>query len=150
MQQLPAPAAASSLPNFLKRRTWKEFSPPTPTGTRPRLAKWQNQEAFTRKGFILQIVAAGGYRKSPEELAELAEKVGRGRVLVCHGGGDQMIAVKLAEALVQQLNAGVAEGGDRVEFVVYEGSGHVLAMEKCRQVGRAIEKLVERTSALPA
>ena len=114
------------------------------------LAKRQNQEAFTCKGFILQAVAAGGHRKSPEELAELAEKVERGRILVCHGGGDQMVAVKLAEELVQQLNAGVAKGGDRVEFVVHEGSGHVLAMEQCRQVGRATEELVERTRALPA
>ena len=29
-----------------------------------------------------------------------------------------------------------------------EGSGHVLAMEQYGQVGRAIEELVERTSAL--
>ena len=70
--------------------------------------------------------------------------------MVCHGGGDQMVAIKLAEALVQQLNVEVVEGGDRVEFVVYEGSGHLLAMEKCRQVKKAIEELVERTSALPA
>lgn len=112
------------------------------------LAKRQDHEAFTRKGFILQAVAAGGHRKTPEEVAELAAKVGRGRILVCHGGGDQMIAVDLAKALVQQMNAGVAEGGDRVELVVYEGAGHVLAMEECGQVGKAIEKIVERTSAL--
>ena len=114
------------------------------------LAKRQNHEAFTRRGFILQAVAAGGHRKTPEEVAELAEKVGRGRILVCHGGGDQMIAVRLAEALVQQMNAGVGEGGDRVKLVIFEGSGHVLAMEQCGAVGRAIEELVERTSALSA
>ena len=114
------------------------------------LAKRQNHKAFTRRGFILQAVAAGGHRKTPEEVVELAKNVGRGRILVCHGSGDQMIAVKLAEALVQQLNAGVAEGGDRVEMVIYEGSGHVLAMEQCGQLGRAIEGLVQRTSALSA
>ena len=66
------------------------------------LAKRQNHEAFTRRGFMLQAVAAGGHRKTPAEVAELAEKAGRGRILVCYGGGDQMVAVKLAEALVQQ------------------------------------------------
>ena len=115
------------------------------------LAKRQNNEAFTRKGFILQAIAAGGHRKTPEEVSELAEKVGRGRILVCHGSGDQMVAVRLAEALVQQMNAGVAEeGGERVELVIFEESGHVLPMERCGEVGRAIEELVERTSAMSA
>lgn len=56
-----------------------------------------------------------------------------------------MVAVKLAEALVQQLNAAVGKRGNRLVFVAYEGSGHVLAMEQCRQAGRFIEKLMEMT-----
>ena len=86
--------------------------------TAKELAKRQNHEALTRRGFLLQAVAASGHRKTPEEVAELAEKVGRGRILVCCGGGDQMVAVGLAEALVQQMNAGVAEGGGGVKFVI--------------------------------
>ena len=48
----------------------------------------------------------------------MAEKVGRGRILVCYGGGDQLVAVGLAEALVQQMNAGVTDGGDGLKFVI--------------------------------
>jgi len=75
----------------------------------------------------------------------VAEKVGRGRILVCRGGGDQMVAVELAEFLVQGTNVGVVEDGERVRLVVFEGLGHVLAMGQCRQVGREIGRLVERT-----
>ena len=42
------------------------------------LAERQNQEEFTRKGFILQAIAASDHRNSAEELVELVEKVGRG------------------------------------------------------------------------
>ncbi|KAM0798620.1 Alpha/Beta hydrolase protein [Usnea florida] len=112
------------------------------------VAKRLDHAGFTRMGFILQAVAAGGHRKTPEQVLELAEKVGRGRILVCHGGDDQMVAVALAEELVRLMNAGVGEGEERVRLMVLEGAGHVLAMEKQGEIGEAIGKLVERTSAL--
>ena len=59
-----------------------------------------------------------------------------------------MVAVALAEELVQQMNAEVGEGDERVRLMMFEGARHVLAMEKRREVGEAVGKLVERTSAL--
>ena len=59
-----------------------------------------------------------------------------------------MVAVALAEELVQQMNAGVGEGDERVRLMMFEGAGHVLAVEKRGEIGEAIGMLVERTSAL--
>ena len=49
------------------------------------------------------------------------------------------------------MNAGVADGVDRVGLIVHEGVGHALAMERGGHVGnngKAIEGMVARTSAL--
>ena len=99
-------------------------------------------------GFILQAVAAWEHRKTPAQVLELAEKVRRGRILVCHGGDDQMVAVALAEELVRLMNAGVGDGDERVRLMTFQGAGHVLAMEKRGEIGEAIGELIEKTSAL--
>ncbi len=47
---------------------------------------------FSTKGFLLQLVAAGWHRKSPAQLAQMADAVGRDRILVMHGTRDDMIS----------------------------------------------------------
>lgn len=110
------------------------------------LIKRQDRRSFTRKRFTLQNLAARGHRKTPEQIGDLAEKVGRGRILVCHGGGNQIGEVRLANSLVLQMNAGVAEDGESVRLVAFEGSGHVLAMEQCREVKKETQRFVGRTN----
>lgn len=95
-----------------------------------KVAKRQNHEGFTRNGFILHAVVAGSQRKTPEQITELVEKVGRGKSSVLHSGGDRMVAVELVEAFMQHVNAGLAEGSERVMFVYFEGAGHALAMDQ--------------------
>lgn len=56
---------------------------------------------------------------------------------------DKMITFPHAEVLLHDL--GGAESG--VKFVAYEGSGHVLPMEKRKEFREAIEEMIGRTSS---
>ncbi len=76
------------------------------------LAKRQNCLSFMQKSFILQALAAEGDRKTPAQIGDLLNKVGRGSLL-CYSGGDQVVEVRLAESPVLQMYA----GGLRMESV---------------------------------
>jgi len=76
------------------------------------LAKRHNCLSFMQKSFILQALAAEGDRKTPAQIGDLLNKVGRGKLL-CYGGGDQVVEVRLAESSVLQMYA----GGLRMESV---------------------------------
>ncbi len=52
---------------------------------------------------MLQAVAAGWYHKSKEQLKEIGDRVGRERIMVIHGTGDQMINVELGKKLIEWL-----------------------------------------------
>lgn len=107
--------------------------------------KRKDKEGFTRRGFLLQAIAAGWHHKSPEQLKELGDKVGRERIQVLHGDGDRMISVPHAEVLIAELG-GRGEGGIGAEIV--EGVGHVLPIETRGQFRRQIEGLVSKTENL--
>ena len=106
--------------------------------------KRQDTEAFTRKGFICQAIAAGWHHKSPAQLQEIGDKVGRERIQVMHGAIDNMITVPHAEVLVKELG-GEASG---VKRTIYEGRGHVLPIEERRGFAKLIEDIVAKTEAL--
>lgn len=107
------------------------------------LAKRRNPEAFTRTGFICQALAAGWHHKTPDQVAELADRVGRGRIMVVHGTEDRMITVPHGEVLVEELNAGGKSGeGVRKEFV--ERLGHVMPIERREDFMRLVEEMVEK------
>ncbi|KAG9237086.1 Alpha/Beta hydrolase protein [Amylocarpus encephaloides] len=86
------------------------------------LTKKLDTTQFTRLGFILQAIAAGWHYKSPAQLKELGDKVGRERIAVWHGMEDRMISVLHGEKLAAWLEPG------RVEIV--EGRGHVFMLEE--------------------
>ena len=106
--------------------------------------KRQDTEGFTRKGFMCQAVAAGWHHKSAKQLRELADKVGRNRIMVAHGTVDQMITAPHAEVLVREL--GGEEAG--VTKVIYEGKGHALMMEERRSFTKLIRDFVEKIEAI--
>jgi pimeloyl-ACP methyl ester carboxylesterase len=112
------------------------------------LRKRMDKKGFTKKGFIMQAVAAGWHSKSQKQLGRLGEGVGRGRIEVFHGTGDGMLVFKHGEMLNEELNWGVEEGADRVEFRVWQGDGHVLPWETRDEFNEAVEKLVERGERL--
>jgi pimeloyl-ACP methyl ester carboxylesterase len=105
------------------------------------LTKRMDKQAFTRKGFTLQAVAAGWHHKSPAQLEELARQVGTERICVMYGTGDRMISSHHSEVLVRELGEGI-----RVER--YEGKGHVLMWEEREAFNRVIEEVVEKGRGL--
>ncbi|KAI4288287.1 MAG: hypothetical protein L6R35_002448 [Caloplaca aegaea] len=107
------------------------------------LAKRQDVEGFTRKGMICQAIAAGWHHKSPEQLSELADKVGRQRIQVLHGTVDGMISAPHGETLAKEL------GEDKgVTKIVVEGCGHVLHCEKTGMYHKILEDMVEKVEGL--
>jgi len=109
------------------------------------LKKRQDTDGFTRKGFILQAIAAGWHHKSAKQLEELGDKVGRERILVVHGSIDRMVTTPHGEVLCEEL--GGEEKG--VTRVIVEGRGHALPMEWRRDLTKLIGGFVEKTKALP-
>lgn len=97
--------------------------------------------AFTTKGFVLQAIAAGWHYKSPAQIAEMGDKVGRERIQVIHGDLDKMIPIPHGEILVAEL--GGQEKGVTVTMV--KGKAHGLPMEWRRELTKAVASLVERT-----
>ena len=105
------------------------------------LLKRQDVDGFTKKGFILQAIAAGWHHKSEAQLRELGDKVGRQRICVMHGTVDGMISFTHAGL----LRTGLGEG---IEYHVFEGKGHVLGGESLDEFNSIVERMVEKGSAL--
>ncbi|KAL9127897.1 MAG: hypothetical protein Q9217_003307 [Psora testacea] len=108
------------------------------------LMKRRNANGYTRKGFIMQAIAAGWHHKTANQLAQVGDNVGRERIQVMHGTVDQMITFSHGQILVEEL--GGEERG--VTFIVAEGKGHGLQMEWRRSLTKAIASLVEKTEAM--
>jgi pimeloyl-ACP methyl ester carboxylesterase len=104
------------------------------------LSKRLNTVAFTKKGFVLQAIAAGWHFKSKKQLEEIGDGVGRGRVLVMHGTRDNMITVQHGRVLIEELKPGKS-------FVV-EGAGHVLMLERTEWYNGVIEEMVAKTEKM--
>lgn len=108
------------------------------------LAKRQNVEGFTKRGFILQAIAVNWHHKSAAQLKQLGDQVGRNRILVIHGTEDRMITQPHGDLLVKEL--GGEENG--VTRCVAEGRGHGLPMEWRRELTKVIAIFVEKTGKL--
>ena len=77
---------------------------------------------FGLKGFLLQLIAAGWHHKSPAQLKEMADQVGRERILVVHGVDDNMISVPHGRKLIEYLQPAVG--------LIEEGLGHAPIAER--------------------
>ncbi|KAL4882193.1 Alpha/Beta hydrolase protein [Aspergillus karnatakaensis] len=104
-----------------------------------RLKKLEDPEGFTKKGFIMQIVACNFHHKSPAQLKELGDKVGRERIAVLHGTVDRMLTFHHGELLNKEIGEGIL-------YKVWEGSGHMLPWEKEQEMNELVEGLVKRCS----
>lgn len=76
---------------------------------------------FGTKGFMLQLIAAGWHHKTPAQLAEMADKVGRDRILVLHGVEDGMISTPHGRKLIEYIKPGVG--------IIKEHLGHAPVVE---------------------
>ncbi|KAK3901563.1 hypothetical protein C8A05DRAFT_16271 [Staphylotrichum tortipilum] len=89
---------------------------------------------FGMKGFLLQLIAAGWHHKSAEQLAKMADEIGRERILVMHGTADGMISFPHGERLIEMVKPG--------RRLVVEGMGHVPLVERCEWFNGVVEEIV--------
>jgi len=99
------------------------------------LTKRLDVEGFPKKGFMLQAIAAGWHHKSAAQLKEMGDKVGRERISVMHGTGDNMISVPHGRKLIQMLEPG--------KGVIKEGTGHVFMLEEWRWHNDFVKEMIE-------
>jgi pimeloyl-ACP methyl ester carboxylesterase len=104
------------------------------------LTKRLDTEGFPKKGFMLQAIAAGWHFKSPEQLRELGDRVGRERICVMHGTADNMISVPHGRKLIAMLEPGRGE--------IREGVGHVFMLEEWEWHNGVVREMVEKGLAL--
>ena len=108
------------------------------------LTKRRDTEGFTRKGFLCQIIAAAWHVKSKEQLKQIADQVGRDRILVVHGTIDNLITPPHAEMLVE----GLGGEGSGVTKILFDGRGHYLPLEECEPLGKVLEAMIDKTETL--
>ncbi|KAI0377590.1 alpha/beta-hydrolase [Hypomontagnella monticulosa] len=105
------------------------------------ITKQRDTSGFTKSGFLLQLIAAGWHYKSPEQLKELGDKIGRQRILVLHGTDDGMISTPHGRKLIEQLQPGQA--------LIVDGLGHAPINERTQWFNELLEthcSLAERLS----
>ncbi|KAL7628848.1 hypothetical protein AAE478_000363 [Parahypoxylon ruwenzoriense] len=89
----------------------------------------------SRNGFLLQAVAGGFHRKTAEQLHELADRVGRERIMVLHGTEDRMIPVDHGRKLIEYLSPG--------KGLIEEGLGHAPIYQRARWFNELLEERCE-------
>ncbi|KAI1413076.1 alpha/beta-hydrolase [Hypoxylon sp. FL1857] len=93
--------------------------------------KQRDRDGFTKKGFLLQLIAAGWHHKSPAQLRELGHKVGRERILVLHGTEDRMISTPHGRKLIEHLEPG--------RGLIVDGLGHAPINERTEWFNELLE-----------
>ncbi|KAL2821818.1 Alpha/Beta hydrolase protein [Aspergillus cavernicola] len=102
-----------------------------------RLRKLEDPDGFTKKGFLMQVVACYFHHKTAAQLRGLGDTVGRERIAVLHGTVDRMLTFHHGELLNKEIGEGIL-------YKVWEGSGHMLPWEKEEEMNRLVEGLVQR------
>ncbi|KAL4867107.1 hypothetical protein BDV12DRAFT_186972 [Aspergillus spectabilis] len=102
-----------------------------------RLKKLEDPKGFTKKGFLMQVVACYFHHKSPAQLKALGDAVGRERIAVLHGTVDRMLTFHHGELLNREIGEGIL-------YKVWEGSGHMLPWEKELEMNELVEGLVQK------
>ncbi|KAH6847537.1 Alpha/Beta hydrolase protein [Chaetomium sp. MPI-CAGE-AT-0009] len=87
---------------------------------------------FRLAGFVLQLVAAGWHHKSGAQLGEMADAVGRERILVVHGTEDGMISVPHGRKMIDFVRPG--------RGLVVEGMGHAPLVERWAWFNELVEE----------
>jgi hypothetical protein len=104
------------------------------------LTKRLDTESFTKKGFILQAIAAGWHHKSKEQLKELGDQVGRERIMILHSKADNMMPVSHGRKLIEMIQPGVG--------IIRERTGHVFMIEEQAYHDSMIEAQIAKAANL--
>lgn len=104
------------------------------------LSKRSDTLGFTRKGFMLQAIAAGWHVKTKAHLLEIKDKVGAERIAVLHGTIDRMVTFKHFEIIKEEMGPGPT-------YRVWDGRGHVLMWEEADEFNAFVKEFVDRRAA---
>lgn len=96
------------------------------------LTKRLDPDTFSTGGLMCQLSAAALHHKSDDQLREIADAVGRERILVMHGTRDNMIKLPNGERLVRVLRPGVA--------LIEDNMGHAPVMERTQWFNSVLEE----------
>ncbi|KAK1247255.1 hypothetical protein MKX07_002164 [Trichoderma sp. CBMAI-0711] len=96
------------------------------------LYKKRQKGWFTRQGFLCQLIAAAGHRKTAAQLRSMADRVGRERIMIMHGTADNMITVANGEKLIKYVEPGVG--------LIVEGMGHAPLMDRPEWFNSVLEE----------
>ncbi|KAI9374616.1 Alpha/Beta hydrolase protein [Aspergillus egyptiacus] len=131
------PADFLALPDDEYEEPEKNFPTKRDRFAAGRLRKLEDVEGFTKKGFLMQVLACYFHHKSAKQLKMLGDRVGRERIAVLHGTVDRMLTFHHGELLRKEI-------GDGILYKVWEGSGHMLPWEKEGELNALVEGLVQR------
>lgn len=98
------------------------------------LAKTRRHGPPSASGFLCQILAALGHRKSRAQLGAMADTVGRDRILIMHGTADEAINVLNGRALIDAIQP--------IDALIVEGMGHMSIFGRAQWVNRLLERKV--------
>lgn len=112
------------------------------------ISKRKDPASFNRTGFMAQAIAAGWHYKSAEQLRELADQVGRERIMVVHGTEDRMITYPHAQVLVEGLEGIGDQKKGEVEKHLIDGQGHCIPIEMRGEFKTWLEGLIARGEEL--
>jgi pimeloyl-ACP methyl ester carboxylesterase len=100
------------------------------------LHKRRDPGTWSNAGFACQLMAGATHKKTAEQLREIAERVGRDRIAVVHGTGDQIFDPGLARKLIDAMGPG--------EVQIIEGAGHAPVFENAAWFNPWLEGWLER------
>lgn len=86
------------------------------------MKKYYPPNTFSRQGLLCQLAAVVGHRKSASQLRDMADQVGRERILIVHGTNDRMIGANNGEKLIRMIKPAVG--------LIVDGMGHAPIMER--------------------
>lgn len=134
-EDLPIPGTTRGCGAALGDGTYRMFDSNFQRFQAQELAKRRHPGYFTTQGFLCQLVAAWWHRKSPEQLARMADAVGRERIMVLHGTRDKMIRVSNGERLIESIKPGTG--------MIMEEMGHAPVMERFRWFNELLEERLQ-------
>ena len=102
--------------------------------------KRRDPEHYTKRGFLCQLIAAGWHHKSAEQLEEIADGVGRERILIMHGILDKMIDASHGDFLAKEIS----DEQHKVEYIKFDGVGHVLHLERRERFAETLAGFVAK------
>ncbi|KAB5584854.1 Alpha/Beta hydrolase protein [Coniochaeta sp. 2T2.1] len=133
-KSIPGVEPPKPVPGYPQIQEYRRFDNRYQRFVAEEMHKRSDPKRFQRKGFIMQLIAAGWHRKTPEQLKVLGDRVGRERIFVMHGTDDGMISVPHGRKLLEYLKPRRGK--------ILEGMGHAPVVERREWFNRELEEQI--------